>query len=192
MAFTSTRLQRDGRDGRKGVRAEERFQKVLGGSGRFSGTAKPVSVLRCGQRREGMERLWGADGSCHFQPCAAGGGAGNEGVKLNLGRRGVGEVFSICCFLLSSATSTGCNVIFLSSNLLCVWQWLMSVLPDFSLTLELFRHIFYPFCWGAGQGQPTTWESSEKEEKFCMWFIPAGTLSTGGSWWLPEEQKSYL
>lgn len=100
--------------------------------------------------------------------------------------------FQFAVFYYPVLPQTGCNVIFLSSNLLCVWQWLMSVLPDFSLTLELFRHIFYPFCWGAGQGQPTTWESSEKEEKFCMWFIPAGTLSTGGSWWLPEEQKSYL
>lgn len=142
--------------GASGAPTEERALWASGCGVLWMPGMDPLAAL---QRRwwlwwgeEGKERPWGAGHNRHFQPCAAGGGAGNEGVKSNLGRRGVVEVFSVSCFffffLLSGSISIGHYVLFPAWNLLCVWQWLMSVLADFSLTLELFHHIFFLSCWG--------------------------------------------
>lgn len=141
--------------GASGAPAEERALWASGCGVLWMPDMDPLAAL---QRRwwvwwgeEGKERPWGAGHNQHFQPCAAGGGAGNEGVKSNLGRRGVVEVFSVSWFfffLLSGSISIGHNVLLPTWNLLCVWQWLMSVLPDFSLTLELCHRIFFLSCWG--------------------------------------------
>lgn len=88
--------------GASGAPTEERALWASGCGVLWMPGMDPLAAL---QRRwwlwwgeEGKERPWGAGHSRHFQPCAAGGGAGNEGVKSNLGRRGVVEVFSVSCF----------------------------------------------------------------------------------------------
>lgn len=85
----------------QGAPAEERALWDSGCGVLWMPGMDPLAAL---QRRwlwwgeEGKERPWGAGHNRHFQPCAAGCGAGNEGVKSNLGRRGVVEVFSVSCF----------------------------------------------------------------------------------------------
>lgn len=88
--------------GASGAPAEERALWASGCGVLWMPGMDPLAAL---QRRwwlwwgeEEKERPWGAGHNRHFQPCAAGGGAGNEGVKSNLGRRGVVEVFSVSCF----------------------------------------------------------------------------------------------
>lgn len=143
--------------GASGAPAEERALWASGCGVLWMPGMDPLAAL---QRRwwlwwgeEGKERPCGAGHNRHFQPCAAGGGAGNEGVKSNLGRRGVVEVFSVSCFFFFFFTIRFylnwplCTFPHMKSAL-CVWQWLMSVLADFSLTLELFHHIFFLSCWG--------------------------------------------
>lgn len=91
--------------GASGAPAEERALWASGCGVLWMPGMDPLAAL---QRRwwlwwgeEEKERPWGAGHNRHFQPCAAGGGAGNEGVKSNLGRRGVVEVFSVSCLFFS-------------------------------------------------------------------------------------------
>lgn len=91
--------------GASGAPTEERALWASGCGVLWMPGMDPLAAL---QRRwwlwwgeEGKERPCGAGHNRHFQPCAAGCGAGNEGVKSNLGRRGVVEVFSVSCLFFS-------------------------------------------------------------------------------------------